>query len=57
MIKKHVMMRSKYFMPAGIDVVAFSEEKLFKQSLFTSSVFFFVLYFVMPNYFQIFNET
>lgn len=41
----------------GIDVVAFSKEKLFKQSLFTSSVFFFVLYFAMPNYFQIFNET
>lgn len=53
MIKKHVMMRSKYFMPAGIDVVAFSEEKLFKQLLITSSVFFFYFVFrhakLLPN--------
>ena len=53
-IKINVMMRLKSFIPAGIYVVAFFKEQLFKQSLFvsfpTSCLIFFVVFLILLNF-------
>ena len=53
-IKINVMMRLKSFIPAGIYVVAFFKEQLFKQSLLvsfpTSCLIFFVVFLILLNF-------